>query len=114
MFHWPWQKKDKTLNSAADLARELLASASARSGVSVNWKTALQATTALACARVIGEGLAQVPLKLHKARKSGGSDVAYDHPLHGLVHDAPNSDTTSYEWRETAGMHLVFAGNTYA
>lgn len=114
MFSWPWQKKDKTLNSAADLARELLASAAARSGVSVNWKTALQATTALACARVIGEGLAQVPLKLHKARKSGGSDVAYDHPLHSLVHDAPNSDTTSYEWRETAGMHLVFAGNTYA
>jgi HK97 family phage portal protein len=114
MIRWPWQKKDRTYNSAADLARDLLASASVRSGVAVNWKTALQATTALACSRVIGEGLAQVPLKLHKARKGGGSDIAYAHPLHHLVHDAPNGSITSYEWRETAGMHLVFAGNTYA
>lgn len=114
MIRWPWQKKDKTINSAAELARELLASASARSGVSVNWRTALQATTALACARVIGEGLAQVPLKLHKTRSGGGSDVSYGHPLHALVHDAPNNSTTSYEWRETAGLHLVFAGNAYA
>jgi len=114
MIRWPWQKKDKTLNSAADLARELLAGASAKSGVAVNWRTALQASTALACARVIGEGLAQVPLKLHKARAGGGSDVAYGHPMHTLVHSAPGSDVTSYEWRETMGMHLVFAGNDYA
>lgn len=114
MKWWPWARKDKTISSASDLARELLAGASARSGVAVNWKTALQASTALACARVIGEGLAQVPIKLHRSRTGGGSDVAYDHPMHALVHDAPNGDITSFEWRETMGLRLVFAGNEYA
>ena len=110
---WPWQKKDKVLTTA-DLARELLAQASAKSGVAVTWQTALTASTALACARVIGEGLAQVPLKVMQSRKSGGSDVVYDHPLYALLHDSPGEDLTSYEWRETAGLQLCFAGAHYA
>jgi hypothetical protein len=39
-----------------------------RSGAVVNWKTALEVTTVLACARVIAEGIAQVPLKLYRSR----------------------------------------------
>jgi HK97 family phage portal protein len=84
-----------------------------KTGVNVNWTTALQAVTALACARVIGEGLAQIPLKLHKSRPDGGSDVAKDHPLYELIYAIPNDYITSYEWRETMGLHLVFAGNSY-
>lgn len=96
------------------LFREQIEATQARSGVAVTWKTALQADTALACARVIAEGLAQVPLKVYRRRTAGGADVAFDHPAYALLHDSPNDIQTSFEWRETAGLHLVFAGNAYA
>lgn len=113
LFGWlPWSRKSS--DSTWSVFREAIEAAQAKSGVSVTYQTALQADTALACARVIAEGLAQVPLKVHRSRAGGGSDVAYDHPAYSLLHDAPNDIQTSYEWRETAGIHLVFAGNAYA
>lgn len=107
----PWQRKG---DSTWGVFRDAIEAAQARSGVSVNWMTALQADTSLACARVIAEGIAQVPLKIYRAKPEGGSEVAYDHPAYELLHSAPNDYQTSYDWRETAGLHLVFAGNEYA
>ena len=113
LFGWlPWSRKSS--DSTWSVFREAIEAAQAKSGVSVTYQTALQADTALACARVIAEGLAQVPLKVHRSRAGGGADVAYDHPAYALLHDAPNDIQTSYEWRETTGIHLVFAGNAYA
>lgn len=100
--------------SAADLHLALLAEAGSKTGIRVTWETALQASTALSCARVIAEGIAQVPLKLHRARPGGGSDLATDHALYSVVSTAPNPYVTSFEWRETAGMHLAVANRSYA
>lgn len=100
--------------TAADLHLALLAEAGSKTGIRVTWETALQASTALSCARVIAEGIAQVPLKLHRARAGGGSDLATDHPLYNVVSTAPNPYVTSFEWRETAGMHLAVANRSYA
>lgn len=98
----------------ADLHLELLAEAASKTGLRVTWETALQASTALACSRVIAEGIAQVPLKLHRARPGGGSDPATDHALYDVVSSAPNPWLTSFEWRETAGLHLAIQNRTYA
>lgn len=107
---WPWTRKNtETTVSLRDLVIDL----GVKSGVNVNWQTALQAITALACARVIAEGIAQVPLKLHKSRSDGGSDPQKSHPLYKLVNSNPNEFITSFEWRETMGLHLIFAGNSY-
>lgn len=94
--------------------RDLIFDAGVKSGVSVNWKTALQAVTAMACARVIAEGIAQVPLKLYKELPNGGSEAQKDEQLYKIVNAMPNEYMTSFEWRETMGLHLVFAGNYYA
>lgn len=93
---------------------ELLGQAASKSGVRVTWETALQASTAMACSRVIAEGLAQVPLKLYRARPGGGSEPVREHPLYNLIASAPNQWTTSYEWRETYGLHLALLNNSYA
>lgn len=106
-----WSKKDVSNISLRDLLAHM---GGGKAGVTVNWQTALQAVTALACARVIAEGLAQIPLKLHKDRSDGGSDPQKDDPLYKLVNATPNEYNTSYEWRETMGLHLVFAGNAYS
>jgi HK97 family phage portal protein len=110
-MRWPWQKK--TLGPL-DLALDLLRETASKTGLRVTWETALQASTALACDRVIAEGLAQVPLKLYRGRAGGGADPATDHPLYDVVATAPNDWLTSFEWRETAGMHLSVLNRAYA
>lgn len=99
--------------TTGDIYKELLAQASSVSGIAVNWKTALQASTALACARVIAEGIAQVPFKLFKERQGGGMDPAKGHHLYDLLANQPNEWQTSFELREMMGLHLAFKGNAY-
>lgn len=105
----PWKRKGIT--NTGDLYKELLYAASSKTGVSVNWKTALQASTALACAKVIAEGIAQVPFKLFRERAGGGMDPAKDHHLYEIAYLKPNEFQTSFEFREQMGLHLAFMGN---
>lgn len=107
-----WSKKDVSNISLRDLLAHM--GSGGKAGVNVNWQTATQFVTALACARVIAEGIAQIPLKLHKDRPDGGSDPMKGDPLYKLVNATPNEYSTSFEWRETMGLHLVFAGNAYS
>lgn len=110
-FNWPWARKGAT--TTQDLYKELLARASAKSGIAVNYQTAREASTALACARVIAEGIAQVPFKLFKERSGGGMDAAKNHVLYDLLANKPNEWQTSFEFREQTGFHLAFASNAY-
>lgn len=98
----------------SDIALELLEQAGSKAGVNVTWETALQASTAFACARVIADGLAQVPLKLMRKLDGGGSNPADNHPLYDVIHRRPNAWTTSFEWRETMGIHLALSLRAYA
>ena len=119
-FKFPWSKKSgqsvsyTTIESTSQLAKLLGASGTSKSSVVVNHKTALQASVALACARVIAQGISQVPLKVFTSRDDGGADAATAHPLYSVLHDSPNEWQTSFEWREMTAMHLVFAGNSYS
>lgn len=95
--------------SSVDILAAIAASYATKSGATVNWRTALQAVTALACARVIAEGMAQIPFKV--MQKNGNMRIPLiDDPLYKILHDSPNEFMTSYEFRETMGLHLVFAG----
>ena len=84
-------------------------------GKNVNWKTALQVSTVLACARVIANGLAQVPFKLIKEAPDGKSrEPAKDHSLYNLLALKPNFFQTSFEYRETLGLHAVLTGTHFS
>ncbi len=118
-FKIPWFTKGEsvtytTIDSTSQLADLLGVSSTAKSSVKVTHRTALQASVSLACARVIAQGIAQVPLKLFRTREDGGSDPQLDNPLHSVLHDAPNEWQTSFDWREMTALHLVFAGNAYS
>ena len=117
---FPWSKKATstssvsytTIEASSDLAK--LTTKSSRAGVTVSHKTALQASVSFACARVIANGIAQIPLKVFQTRDGGGADPVMDHGLYTVLHDSPNPIQTSFEWREMTAMHLVFAGNAYS
>jgi len=84
-----------------------------KSGQAITLESALRCSTALACVRVIAQGIAQVPWQVY--RKDGSSrSVRTDHPLYYLLHTQTNPWQTSYEFRETLMVHLTLCGNAYA
>lgn len=94
---------------------EVYGTRATKSGAVVNWQTALQVATVLACVRVLADGVAQVPLKLYRERNDNrGSDPATDHPLYNVLYRRPNPWQTSFEFRETMMLHTVLCGNFYA
>lgn len=103
-------RKAKVLDQIPDF----LWGPASKTGIAVNWATALQVTTVLACCRVIAEGLAQVPFEIRRRNPGGfGSTPALDHPAYGLLHRKPNGWMTSFELREMIALHLVLCGNAY-
>lgn len=84
-----------------------------RSGPPVGWMTSLRVSTVLACARVLAEGLAQLPLKVLRLEKDGSRTPAINHPVYDMLYRRPNDFQTSFEMRETMMLHAVLAGNAY-
>lgn len=113
---WPFSRKSgdgASVRDSLDLFRLLGGWMASKSGKNVSHKTALEVTTVLACARVIAEGIAQVPFKVH--RKVGRNiEVATDHPLYRLLHRKPNSWMSSFELREMMAIHCVLTGDAIA
>jgi HK97 family phage portal protein len=95
-----------------DVLRDLLSGSNSKSGQSVTLTSALEVPVVLGIARVIAEGVAQVPWKLYQ-RIGEGRIEARDHPLFYLLHRRPNEWQTSFEFREQIMLHLVLAGNAF-
>lgn len=109
----PWQRKSGEMSSL-ELFRQIMgAGRSSRAGEGVDLTAALRCAAVFACARVIATGIAQVPLKLYRETGGDRKEPAKDHPLYQVLHRKPNPWQTSYELRETIGLHLVLAGRAY-
>lgn len=107
----PWRKKSS--GSSLDAIRDALArmGMSTASGKNVSVKTAIQVSTVFAVCRVIGEGIAQVPLKLMRESADGKTrQQAKDHPLYNVLARRPNAWMTSFEYREMIAWHVVLTG----
>lgn len=98
-----------------ELFRQIYGGRQTASGKAINAETALCVSTVFACARVIGLGLAQVPLKIMKDVPAERKKLpAREHQLYKLLARRPNFRQTSFEFREMQGWHLVLQGNFYA
>jgi HK97 family phage portal protein len=105
-FH-PSQEPPKWLNAFAAWATA--------SGLNVTPETALGVTAVFACIRVLAESVASLPLAVFRRLPDGRSKAkATDHYLYRLLHDQPNPEMTSFEFRETLMGHLGGWGNAYA
>ena len=82
-------------------------------GIRITPETSLKSTTVLACARVLAESVAGLPLHLYR-RTEGGREVAREQPLYRVIHQQPNSWQTSFEWREQSMLHVCLWGNAYS
>ena len=106
-----FRARDKPTNAVS--AAPTFYFGSSGSGKSVTAKTAIQVSTVYACIRVIAETIASLPLHVYEVTGQG-SVKATEHPLYRLLHDEPNSEMTSFIWRETMLTHLLLHGNSYS
>jgi HK97 family phage portal protein len=99
--------------SIVDLAAEYGLSAPVKSGVRVGKNQALQVSTVFSCLRVLGEGVAQVPVKIMQ-RTGRNIEPATDHPLYDVLAVQPNDWMSSFELRENMVWHAALRGTAYA
>ena len=79
-------------------------------GIRVSEQTALQYLTLYACVSLISGDLARLPLNLYRRRPDGGKDLVIENPLYDLLHNVPNPETTSFNWRETSARAFASLG----
>nr|DAN92784.1 MAG TPA: Portal [Caudoviricetes sp.] len=84
------------------------------SGKPVTERTAMQMTAVYSCVRILSEAVAGLPIHVYRYTDNGGKEKALEHPLYRLLHDEPNPEMTSFNFRETLMGHLLLYGNAYA
>ena len=113
IFSGLFRSRDAPSNSTAgSVYRFFLGGSSA--GKIVNERSAMQMTAVYSCVRVLSEAVAGLPLHLYKYTDGGSKEKATSHPLYFVLHDEPNSEMTSFVFRETLMTHLLLWGNAYA
>lgn len=82
-------------------------------GLRVGPEGAMTSVAYWACVGVIATTLATLPFSVYR-RLRRGKEVAADHEVHYLIHDAPNEEQTAVEFWETAFVHILTTGNAFA
>lgn len=85
-------------------------------GMSWSDSTALGSTAVWCANQVLCDSVAMLPLKVYLRRADGGRRKTPDtsHPLYALLHDEPNPEQTSFEFRWWMQANLNIRGNAYA
>lgn len=104
--------KRSTLASPDSALEELFGAHPSRAGVSVTAESSLKYTTVYACVSLIAETIASLPLVVYQ-RHGDNKDRATKHPLYQIIHDRPNEEMTSFNWREALVSQLLLWGNAY-
>lgn len=105
----------KSVDAAALTWAALMGHATSKAGVAVNLDSSLKVSAVLACARVISEGMAQLPCTVgHYDPVTDSVTPARDDPYYRLLNEAPNDWMTSFEFIETLMFHAALTGNGLA
>lgn len=83
------------------------------SGINVTPLKALGVPTVYACVNHLAKDVAKLPIKLYR-RVDGRKEEATDHPLYSLMHDAPNAEMTSTDFRKAMQANLSLRQNAVA
>jgi len=105
------QRKSDMLNPKQWLL-DALGVRESKTGVNVTEDTAMKFGAVYACVRIIAETIASLPLNVYR-RVGEGKEKAPDHPLFDKLHNKPNEDMSSFNWRETIMYYLLLRGNSY-
>ena len=83
--------------------------ATSDSGIAVSERSMLSLSAVWACARLISETIATLPLSMYE-RTASGKAIAQQHPLHTVIHDLPNPDSTAAVFWEAVIAAMLLRG----
>lgn len=91
----------------------LTGSMSQAAGVAVTPLTVLGVPTVFACCNRIAGSISSVPLEIYR-RTAQGKERATDHPLYQVLHNAPNAEMSSVDFRRSMQFQLSLRRKAYA
>lgn len=94
--------RDAELYGDRDMASE--------AGVDVTPKGVMQVDAVWSCVRLISETIATLPLSIYE-RSPSGKRLASQHPLHFVIHDQPNADSSASVFWEALVASMLLRGN---
>lgn len=103
------RKKRSTLRNVWGL----IAKTNTSAGVPVDEVSSLKYLTVYACVSLIAGDIARLPLIIYQKMEDGSKRKALNHPLYDLLHNTPNEEISSFNWRETVQAQLLLWGNSY-
>jgi HK97 family phage portal protein len=83
-------------------------------GVTITEKKALTLSDVFGCVRVIGEDVAKLPMIVYRRIGEDGKERAKDHAVYSLLHDEPNPEMGSFDFRQALAMCAALWGSGYA
>lgn len=108
------KEKRSTYQTPAQWLADILTGGASTSGATVNEVTALNAATVFACVRNLAEDIGKLPLFLYRNTSGGGKERETGSPLYYMMHDSPNDEMTSFEFRQAIMIDVLLGGNGYA
>lgn len=102
------------LNAAVSVLANAGIQVQTATGISVTERKALTYVPVLACARVLAEDVASLPLITYRHLQLRGKERATSHPLYNLLHTQPNPEQDSFMFRSMLQMHAGTWGGGYA
>lgn len=100
-------------SNSHELWLEIFGSRKSKTGKTVGLKEAVGVSAVFANLRVIGNGMAQVPLKLMQ-EQGRERRPAREHSLYKLMAMKPNRWQTSFQWRQMLSWHVELTGNHFS
>lgn len=89
---------------------DLIGGGVTESGQVVNEITALSLTAVYACVNIISDTMATMPLIVNKRLYPKGKEKDTNHSLYKILHDNPNPEQTSFQWRKLMNVHRLLWG----
>lgn len=84
------------------------------SGQRVDSETARKLSAWYRGREILAVSVAMLPLKVfERLPDEDGAEVAREHPLYDVLHDAPNTWQDSFQWKRQAMYHLIDHGSAY-
>jgi len=112
------QKRNVTTFSTDEISKFFrldsgFGSSRTKSGTYIGPMSALEVGAHGACIRLLAKIMSMIPCNVRRRRKSGGSDIAHDHPLHGVLNLKANKDTKAFQWQTSRVYNRAVWGNSY-
>jgi HK97 family phage portal protein len=80
------------------------------SGQAVNQHSALTLSTVYSCVNIVSDTMAMMPLVVNKRLPEGGKQHYRESPIYSILHDEPNPEQTSFQWRKMMYTHYLLWG----